>query len=341
MSKYKVMEFQFFLGMDVGKSTFTYCLRDQAGVMDHGEVENTLKAITGWVTSLKKTHKQSVEKMIFCMEYTGIYNAILLRVLHQRGLHLCMESASNIKLSLGMQRGKNDKVDAQRIAEYAMRFIDRLKEWRPKRDVVEQLGRLMSSRARLVNARKTLSVPNHEAELFVDKRISRELTHHVAGTLKAIDRNIDSIEKEMKEIIENDENLKMLLKLSTSVPGIGFITGCTLIVKTNEFKSFDNAKKIACTAGIAPFEHTSGSSVRGKTRVSHRAHKDLKTALHLAALGAVRSKGVVQDYYVRKVAEGKNKMLVLNAVRNKLVHLVFAVIRDNTMYQKNYQYGVV
>ena len=335
------MEFTFFLGIDVGKATFTYCLRNQAGVLDQGEVENTLRAITNWVSSLKKTHKRNLEQFILCMEYTGIYNSILLRVLQQKGLRVCMEGASNIKLSLGMQRGKNDKVDAQRIAEYSLRFTDRLKEWSPRREVVEKLGHLMSSRARLVNARKTLCVPNHEAELFLDKRISRELHHHVAGALKAIDKNINLIESEMKEVIENDENLKLLMALSTSVPGIGFITGCTLIVKTNEYKSFDSAKKIACTAGIAPFEHTSGSSIKGKTRVSHRAHKDLKTALHLAAMGAVRSKGVIQDFYIRKVAEGKNKMLVLNAVRNKLVHLVFAVIRDNTMYQKNYQYGNV
>ena len=298
------MEFTFFLGIDVGKATFTYCLRNQAGVLDQGEVENTLRAITNWVSSLKKTHKRNLEQFILCMEYTGIYNSILLRVLQQKGLRVCMEGASNIKLSLGMQRGKNDKVDAQRIAEYSLRFTDRLKEWSPRREVVEKLGHLMSSRARLVNARKTLCVPNHEAELFLDKRISRELHHHVAGTLKAIDKNINLIESEMKEVIENDENLKLLMDLSTSVPGIG-------------------------------------SSIKGKTRVSHRAHKDLKTALHLAAMGAVRSKGVIQDFYIRKVAEGKNKMLVLNAVRNKLVHLVFAVIRDNTMYQKNYQYGNV
>jgi len=117
---------------------------------------------------------------------------------------------------------------------------------------------------------------------------------------------------------------------STLVTGIGYVPGCTPIVRTYEFNSFYNAKKVACTAGIAPFEHTSGSSVRGKTRVSHRAHKDLRTALHLTAFGAVRSKGVAQEYDVREVAEWKNKMLVLNAVRNKLVHQDNTVILDNT-----------
>jgi hypothetical protein len=74
--------------------------------------------------------------------------------------------------------------------------------------------------------------------------------------------------------------------------------------------------------------------------VSHRAHKDLKVALHLAAMAAIRTPGELQDFYARKVADGKNKMATLNAIRNKLIHRVFAVVRDNTMYQKNYQYAL-
>lgn len=118
--------------------------------------------------SLKKTHKRNLEQFILCMEYTGIYNSILLRVLQQKGLRVCMEGASNIKLSLGMQR-ENDKVDAQRIAEYSLRFTDRLKEWSPRREVVEKLGHLMSSRARLVNARKHFVCPITRPNYFLTK----------------------------------------------------------------------------------------------------------------------------------------------------------------------------
>ena len=91
---------------------------------------------------------------------------------------------------------------------------------------------------------------------------------------------------------------------------------------------------------MVPFEHSSGKSVRGKSRVSHFAHKDLKTLLHMCAVGCISRKGELRDYYERKLAQGKNKMSVLNAIRNKIVHRIFAVVRDNTMYQKNYQYSL-
>ncbi|SFE44289.1 transposase, partial [Spirosoma endophyticum] len=95
-------------------------------------------------------------------------------------------------------------------------------------------------------------------------------------------------------------------------------------------------KKLACHAGVAPFEHSSGSSVRGKTRVNHHARKSLKTLLHMAAMSALQVKGELQDYYQRKVADGKNKMLVINALRNKLIHRVYAVVKRGKKYDKTY-----
>jgi len=93
---------------------------------------------------------------------------------------------------------------------------------------------------------------------------------------------------------------------------------------------------MACYAGVAPFEHRSGTSVRSRTRVSHLANKPLKSLLHMAALSAMQYNKDLQAYYERKVAEGKSKMLVINAVRNKLITRIFACIRDNRKYQENY-----
>ncbi len=93
-------------------------------------------------------------------------------------------------------------------------------------------------------------------------------------------------------------------------------------------------------AGVAPFEHSSGTSIKGRTRVSHLANKDIKKMLHLAALVTIRKGNVMHAYFNRKVAEGKNKMSVINAVRNKLVHILLACIRDDTTHQKNYQHSL-
>jgi transposase len=85
-----------------------------------------------------------------------------------------------------------------------------------------------------------------------------------------------------------------------------------------------------CHAGVAPFEYRSGSSVRGKTRVSQHARLRLKSVFHLGAMSVIQMNGELRDYYRRKVGEGKNKMLVLNAVRNKLIHSVCSVVHRQT-----------
>lgn len=334
------MESKLFLGCDIAQDTFSFCLRDQSQILCQGEVPNSKKSIQAWLNELKKVYYVDLTSVIFCLEHTGIYGMILMRTLHTRSLIVCVEGASNIKLSLGLQRGKNDRVDARRIAEYAMRYTDRLKQWKPKREVLEKLQLLNGMRSRLVKAYKVLNSHTKEAGRYLGKKEYMLLKKGTQESLKAIKANIKKADKDIETIIMSDENLKRLSDLVTSVASIGMVTCAAMLVKTNEFQDFTEAKKFACTAGLAPFEHSSGKSVRGKTRVSHRAHKDLKTLLHMCALGAVARKGELQDFYRRKVGQGKNKMLVLNAVRNKLVHRIFAVVRDGVMYQKNYQYNL-
>ena len=103
--------------------------------------------------------------------------------------------------------------------------------------------------------------------------------------------------------------------------------------KTNEFKTITDPRKLACYAGVAPFKNTSGISVFGRNRVSNLADKSLKKLLHLGAMSAIRLDNDLAIYFKRKVAQGKNKMSVLNAVRNKIIHIVFALIKNQNLYQ--------
>lgn len=329
------------MGCDIAQDTFTFCLRDQAQVICQGEIPNTKKSIQKWLKELKQVNHVDLSSVLFCLEHTGIYGMLLMHTLHSRSLTVCVEGAANIKLSLGLQRGKNDRVDAQRIAEYAMRYTDRLKQWRPKREVLDRLQLLNGMRTRLIKARNVLKSHTTEVGKFLGRQEYMLLKRGTQESLKAIEANIKKADEAIETLIKSDETLKRLSELVTSVASVGMVTCAAILVRTNEFQDIKEAKKFACTAGLAPYEHTSGKSVRGKTRVSHRAHKDLKTLLHMCAIGAISRKGEMQDFYLRKVAQGKNKMLVLNAVRNKLVHRVFAVVRDGVMYQKNYQYNLV
>ena len=170
------------------------------------------------------------------------------------------------------------------------------------------------------------------------ERKSKRLT----GLIKELEASIAAIEQEIERLIEEDETLSRQHKLLCSIDGIGERTAVKMIVETNAFRDFDNARKFCCHAGVAPFQYTSGSSIRSRNKVSNRADKSIKSLLHMAALVvATRKKdGELREYYLRKVAEGKNKMAVLNAVRAKLVLRMFAVIKFNKFYEKNYAFAL-
>jgi transposase len=253
---------------------------------------------------------------------------------------ICLENPTHIKLSGGLLRGKNDQVDAWRIAMYAYREKESLRLWEAPRPVIKSLKHLSVLRNRLINAKKMLSVPGDEIKSF-DKQAAKLMVSLTKNTAKQIDKDLKAVEGKMQEIIQEDPSLKRLFDITTSVEGVGPITAIAIMITTNEFKNINQPQKYACYAGIAPFEHTSGTSVRGKTRVSHQANKSVKTLLHMAALTAIRYNVDMRNYYQRKVEDGKNKMLVINAVRNKLVHRIFACVNQNRPYEKNYQHMLV
>ena len=193
-------------------------------------------------------------------------------------------------------------------------------------------------RERLLKAKK-LFVDVEEVNEFMDKSLSKEVVKESRSMLKQFDKKIASVNKQIQELIESDEQLKSTYQLVCSVPGVGPQITCYLLIYTRCFTSFDNARQLACFAGIAPFEYSSGSSIRGKTKVSHFANKKLKALLNMGALNAKRTDKEIGLYYQRKVAEGKNGMLVMNAIRNKLIARIFATVKRGTPYVPQMQFA--
>jgi transposase len=270
------------------------------------------------------------------MEHTGIYSNHLLSCLYQKKANICLESATQIKKSLGNLRGKNDKVDSMRIAAYAYKNRDELRLWAPRREEVQQLAHLSSTRSRLIKAKKMLKTPLKEYGSFVKKKAAKQNTDICNKALNGIEASLENVEKSIMVIINADPELKRLFTLVTSVVGIGKVTAIQLIVTTNEFKDINNAKSYACYAGLVPYLEESGI-FKGKGRVSHMANKKVKTLLHMAALVAIQYNDELRLYYERKVkVEKKNKMSVINAVRNKLVQRIFSCVNQNRKYEKNY-----
>jgi transposase len=333
------MEIKQFIGVDVSKSTLDFALAEQGKVIYHMRVENTPQGIGSFIKAIKKGFSFDVKQGMFCMEHNGIYNNILLKFLMETGANIWVESALQIKQSLGMIRGKNDKADSGRIALYAYKNKENFKAWQPPRQVISQIKQLLVVRNRIIEAIHQLETPvGKDAQIFMPKDQLKNIRKCCIASIKAMKQDLKTVTKQIEELGKKDEQLNRLFKIVMSVDGVGLITAAILIVATNEFKNFANAKKFACYAGVVPFEYSSGSSIRGKSRVSHIANKTVKKALHLAILTGIRKKGEFRQYYERKVAEGKHKMSVINAIRNKLILRIFACVRENRLFEKKYSY---
>jgi transposase len=280
-----------------------------------------------------KTEKISLPQAVFCIEHTGMYSKPVGHfILSQQG-NLWMEMSLKIIRSMGVQRGKNDKIDAMRIALYAHRYQDEMKLYEPPRPIVEKLRTLLQLRKRLINSRNSLQVPCNEL-MLIDEQAGKEVTRLLKTSANALEKNIDVINEQIDELIASDEQLAHEFEIGTSVPGIGRITLAYMICFTNEFKNYADGKQLACYCGVVPFEYTSGKSIKGKPHVHNMANKLLKKQLHMGAIAAVTYYDEFKRYYNRKLEEGKPKMLILNNVRNKMILRLAAVIRNDKPYQK-------
>ena len=332
------METVYFLGIDISKKKFDGALTVDGKNFYPGDSGNTPKDIKTFFKALTKKFAMSYSHLIVCMEHTGIYCLPLLEFLVENQIRVCLESSIQIKRSQGIVRGKNDKIDAQRIALYAYKNREDIAFWKPQRLPIQKLKGLLVTRERLVRVRTELKVPISEYEEFIQEPIHRMMTKSCQNTINALERDIEKIENMISDLVKEDTPLKEQYQLATLVSGIGKITALNVIVSTGEFTRITESKKFACYSGVAPFEHSSGTSIRGKTRVSKIANMTIKTLLHMAAMSAIQCDEEIKFYYQRRIGEGKNKMSVINAVRNKLISRVFACIKEKRIYQKNYKY---
>ncbi len=331
------MAHQFFVGLDLGKSSIEANVRNEKSEeIRTFSIENEAGAIHSALLSLQKDLGFAWPEVIFCLEHTGIYGNPVVAALAGLGAKVWVEHAERIQKSTGLQRGKNDPVDARRIAQFAVRFVDQARFYEPSRPVIDELSALWTLRERLVGIKNQLEVPLKEAEKFMKKHVSSLLKSHSQSSQEAVNNDIKAVDAKMKELFDQDDDLCELYKLVSSVPGIGKATAAAIIITTNEFKKFDDPKKFACHAGFAPFEHRSGTSIRGKTKTSKKANSRLKKLIHMGAMSILTSKSSLKQFYEHKKAQGKHHLVALHALGNKLIRIVFAVVEKRVMYQKDF-----
>ena len=334
--------YKFHLGIDISKLTLDGVLltdgKKETAI--HSKVSNTPEGIEELFKKYSTVPEFSLDNCLICVEATGVYTHPILNYVSLKGAKLWMESGTRIKRSMGIQRGKNDKIDALRIATYALKNQEDARIWRPTNDTLDQVKHLNALRDRLVDTKKRLVTPVEEFQQVGELKFYKLLQKAMKDSVQAIEDDIAKIDKQIKTLINKDSSLKELYALITSVVGVGVQTAINLLIYTDGFTLFDDARKLAYYAGVAPFEHSSGSSVRGKTRVSKLANMKLKSVLQMAALSAVRYDHQLKDYYEKNVAKGKAKLSVLNAVKNKLIHRIMSVVQRKNKYENSENFSL-
>ena len=293
------MEIKEVIGIDASKLTLDCCIHNNGAQEIFDNAPEAIAAMVNWSLDTSGLDK---EELLFVFEHTGLYTHRLIQYLGGNDYLFHVVPGLEIKRSMGIARGKDDKADAKRIALYGYRTREEIKPYQMPGESLARLKRFMSMRRKLVAQRA-----GHIATLGEQQRI---------------------LDKEREPL---------LFEVQQQV--IGGVTARFLIVYTVGFTAFGTWRKFASYCGIAPFPNRSGTSVRGRTKVNHLANKEGKTWLNLCASSAIQCNPEMRAYYKRRVEEGKNKMSTLNIIRNKLLARAFAVVNRGTPYVDTMKYA--
>jgi transposase len=319
------------IGADLSKRSIDFATPQG----DHLKVTNDPP---GYDAVMKWIIKQSIDvaDVMMVMEHTGLYSYQLEQFLHLHQVRFTKIPAMAIKHSLGIVRGKNDKIDAKRIARYGQEKQATLVAETPVDKRLQRLQMLHGTRDRLVRTRASMISAVKEYQQTCGLKKTDLIISGQLQIIKSLDHQIAKLNNAMDMIVESEPTLKKNAELLQSITAVGKVVALAMIIKTRNFTRFANARKFSCHCGTAPFEHTSGSSIRGKTQVSHLADKTVKRLLDLSAKSAIQYDKELREYYLKRTASGKSKMSTINVVRCKILYRMFAVIKRQTPFIKDH-----
>ena len=323
------MKKHYIIGADVSKLKLdVHCYGQSQSLL----VSNDSKGFKELLKWIRKEISKDVSTIMVVMEYTGIYTYSFEKFLHDCGLDYVKRPALDIKQSTGMKRGKTDKADAIMISEYGWYRKEELIPMKPVSETQQQLQQLMAYRDKLVADKASYETRVKELKGQLSNKLHSRIIESTENVMQMLETEIKETKATIEELISKEQELQINYDLVRSVLGIGFVTAVHFLIVTENFTRFNNPRKFACYAGVAPFKYQSGSSIKGKTRISHLANKKIKSLLTMAAYCAINHDPVLKAKYEQKLKEGKAKMSALNIIRFKLIERIFAVIKRQTPY---------
>jgi transposase len=307
------------LGIDISKLKFNLCLINTNGKLKHKVLPNTT---TGFEQLLDWLSKQGIERIHACLEATGTYGESLSLFLHEAGHMISVVNPAAIKAFAAsrLSRTKTDKVDAELIARFCLAQAP--PAWTPLPPEVRELQALVRRLESLI-----------EMRVMEENRLSSGITVEVVRDsveehLAYLSEQIGRTEKLIRKHINNHPGLKQQSQLLDSIPGIAETTAALLLSEMTDITQYRSARQVAAYAGLVPRERQSGSSVRGRTRLSKIGNARLRRALYFPAITALRCSEFFQSWARGLQERGKSKMSVICAVMRKLIHLAYGVLKN-------------
>ena len=331
----------FFLGIDVSKLWFDVSLMPvvnyQKEPMITERFDNTMKGLALLKRWLKEQKVSFDNDTLLVIENTGIYHRLLWKFFSENNIPIHIGNAAHIKKSFGIARGKNDKIDSQRLCSYAYKNDDELKASSALNPAFLNLKDLITSRSRLKTQLGANKAYLKELKNINDKATQKMMENVYKMAINGLQKSIIEIEKQITLVIKSDSAINNNYNLLLSVPAIGPVTATYILCCTNNFANKFSGKQLSCYAGVVPFADRSGSTLNGRNKVHKMANKELKCLLHMCALSSIKYYQEFRDYYDRKVNEGKHPNSILNAICNKILLRAAAVVNNQKDYVENYK----
>lgn len=331
------------LGIDVSQNELVVCFgrlyddlsQELAAYKTFANSSKGFEAMVQWATKLSDTGRP----VHYVMEATGVYHQSLAYYLHDAGATLSVvlpNKISNYARTLSTKT-ITDKTASEAITRFGLER--KLDGWQKPNKVYKRLQQLTRERGQLIAERTTLKNQLHAENAEADPY--NPTIRRIKKRISLLDKQEAEIGEEIEALVKTDEETTRQVQLLCSIPGVGLITAATVLAETNGFDLIRNKRQLTSYAGLDVREKQSGTSVKGKPRISKRGNKNLRKAMYLPALAAIRHNPRYKAVYARLVAKHGIKMKAAVAIQRKLLELMYTIYKTQKPYNKNYMEPIV
>lgn len=326
------------LGIDVAQKELVVCLGRMYDdwtpeLYSYGTFGNSKKGFDAMINWVRKLSVESIS-VRYVMEATGVYHESLAYYLEGKGYEVSVVLPNKISNYFRTLEVKTitDKTASEAIARFGLER--QLDTWKRPKQIFKSLKQLTRERDQIIEIRTIAKNQLHaeKAEAFPNPSSLARIKSHIAF----LDKQVAAILKEITATIKQDKEVSDSIETICSIPGVGRLTAATVLAETNGFELIRNKRQLTSYAGLDIREKQSGTSVRGKSKISKKGNKHLRKAMHLPALAAIRHEKRFKAVFARLVSKHGIKMKAVVAVQRKLLEMIYTVYSKNTAYDKNY-----